>query len=275
MNAIEKLLDRKLQPLSQHLKQIHLDLDAFKQAVKTEFESMGMRIMNVENQASDALTKVTQLEQELANMKMQGVREASNKGPLSTVIGNIPNVSSFDEAKVWLNKHCSAVGLPPIPGPDVYCKGSFSGLLFVKCQNEGHRDQLIQSIRDTAKQSRETNGFDDPTGRLFAKFDLPLDVRTVEGALHAMKRMLVSWNFNPAAIKFDTDKGTLTVASKNIVKIWVENFTLKFKWCDGEWQAWKELHDSMEMVEIQTKATSRLEKAKARASNKGKGKGPE
>ena len=90
-----------------------------------------------------------------------------------------------------------------------------------------------------------------------------------------MKKMLVSWNFNAACVKYDIHAGVLAVAGREIVKVHVQDFALKFQWCDGEWQKWEELQGSPEMAEIATKAKARLEKAKARASNKGKGRGPE
>ena len=55
----------------------------------------------------------------------------------------------------------------------------------------------------------------------------------------------------------------------------MQDFSLKFEWCDGEWQTWEELQESPEMTDIANKAHTRLEKAKAKAFNKGKGKGPE
>ena len=190
-------------------------------------------------------------------------------------MGNIPKVTSLDEAKAWLVKHCRTFGLDPPSPADMYTKGSFSNLVFVKCQTESHRDRLIQSIKDVSKQQREHNQEEPISPQMFAKIDLPFDVRTVEGALYAMKKMLVSWNFNAACVRYDIRAGILTVAGREIVKVHVQDFTLKFQWCDGEWQKWEEMQRSTEMAEITSKAQARLEKAKARTSHKGKGKGPE
>ena len=73
---------------------------------------------------------------------------------------------------------------------------------------------------------------------------------------HSLRRPLSRWKRNRQSVR-------------------AELRAMKFNWCDGEWQAWEELHKSPEMTDISNKALSRLEKAKARASNKGKGKGPE
>ena len=145
----------------------------------------------------------------------------------------------------------------------------------MKCQSESHRERFIQSIKDTSKQLREANPGQAVSSQLLAKVDLPFDVGTVEGALYAMKKMLVTWNFNSSCIKYDIHSGILTVAGREIVKVHVQNFALKFTWCDGEWQAWEELQGSTELADITSRAEARLGKAKARASHKGKGRGPE
>ena len=279
LRDIERLLDKKLDPLNNFLQQIHLDLGAFKASVRMEFESMGLRISETEKHASETMTRVEDLAKEIEKMKTgewhPHQQQVDQTRSLSMMIGNIPKVTSLDDAKAWLDKHCSSVGVTP-PGPtNVYKKGSDSNLVFVKCQSETHRSTLIQSIKELSKQLRESGPGEASTPQLFAKIDLPFDVRTVEAALYSMKKMLVSWNFNPSCVKYDIHSGILTVAGKEIVKVRVQDFALKFTWCDGEWQAWGELQESTEMAEIANKAHVRLEKAKARATNKGKGKGPE
>ena len=276
LSAIEQLLDKKLDPMHQFLQQIHFDLNAFKESVRVEFETVGLRITETEKKAAETMTRLEELEREMGKMRAPARQEIGNSRFLSMVVGNIPDVSSLEEAKAWLNKHCVKCGLTPPSSMDVYTKGSFSNLIFVKCQSETHRDRFIQSIRDFSKFHRDsTQGEVASSSRLFAKVDLPFEIRTVEGALYSMKKMLVSWNFNALAIKYDIHKGVLAVGGREIVKVRVQDFSLKFEWCDGEWQTWEELQESPEMTDIANKAHTRLEKAKAKAFNKGKGKGPE
>ena len=268
LSAIEQLLDKKLNPLHQFLEQIRLDLTAFKESVRTELEDMGLRITSNEQMMTDTVARVTELEQKMGKIQVGKEtpcgREVDSSRFLSMVVGNILEASALDRA--------SGIALP---GPsDVYSKGPFSNLLFVKCQSEAHRDRFIQSICDAAKHTKASNGGEPLPAQLFAKVDLPFNIRTVEGALYAMKRMLISWNFNPACIKYDIHTCILTVAGREIFKVYVQNFSLSFDWCDGEWQTWDALQQSTELAEITSKALTRLEKAKARASNKGKGKGP-
>ena len=124
------------------------------------------------------------------------------------VVGNIPEASTLDEASEWLGKHCRASGIGP---SDVDSKGPFSNVVFVKCQSEANRDRFIQSIGDAAKHAKASNGGEPLPAQLFAKVDLPFNIRAVEGALCDMKRMLISWNFNPACGKYDVRTGILTV----------------------------------------------------------------
>ena len=240
---------------------------------------MGLRLTETENQVAAAMKRVEALEQEIVKLKVVETTprhyDSNNPRSLSMMVGNIPGASSLGDAKTWLDKHCRSVGIASPSPSDVYKKGSDSNLVCVKCQSESHRDSFIQSIRDESKKLRGSSPTQAISSQLFAKVELPFDVHAVEVARYAMKKMLVSWNSNSSCVRYDIHSGVLSVAGREIVKVSVQNFAMKFNWCDGEGQAWEELHKSPEMTDISNKALSRLEKAKARASNKGKGKGPE
>ena len=143
LEAIEKLLDRKLDPLSQFLQRIHLDLSAFKESVRVEFESMGLRLSETENQVSETMARVQQLEQEISKLKksdgIAAQRQFDITKSLTMMIGNIPKASSLDDAKAWLEKHYRTIGISPPSSSDVYKKSSDSNLVFVKCQSESHQ----------------------------------------------------------------------------------------------------------------------------------------
>eukprot|EP00435_Cladocopium_sp_Y103_P044086 s179_g12.t1 len=278
LKAFENLLDQKLVPMHHFLQQIHLDLNAFKDSVRKEFDSVGLHVTAIEEQAATTMSRLEQLEKEISNLKINGnasAKEAANPRPLSMVIGNIPKASSLEEAKAWLIKHCNSTKIPAPTDSQVYSKGTFSGLLFVKCQSETHRESLIQSIREVAKETQEPNAGGSGSSRLFAKVDLTFDARAVESTLYAMKKMLISWHFHAACLKYDLQQGSLTVAGREIVRLKVDNFSMIFEWCDGEWEKWNELHESTELADIKSKAGDRLQKAKDRVNSKGKGKGPE
>lgn len=114
--------------------------------------------------------------------------------------------------------------------------------------------------------------------KTWAKIDKPLNARTAESALMAMKRMLVEWEYPRPIVDVDLENCMLKVGGKEVVKITVESFTLRIQWVDGEWERWGELQSSRELASIQETAQTKLDKAKGFLANKkgmSKGKGPE
>ena len=70
LSTIEQLLDKKLNPLHQFLEQIRFDLPAFKESVRVELEDMGLRITSIEQMMTDAVARVTQLEQKIRKIQV-------------------------------------------------------------------------------------------------------------------------------------------------------------------------------------------------------------
>ena len=104
---------RSLIPCTSFLQQIHFDLNAFKESVRVEFETVGLRITETEKKAAETMTRLEELEREMGKMRAPARQEIGNSRFLSMVVGNIPDVSSLEEAKAWLNKHCVKCGLTP------------------------------------------------------------------------------------------------------------------------------------------------------------------
>ena len=121
---------------------------------------------------------------------------------------------------------------------------------------------------------KQTTAGSSTTGskRLYAKPDLPLDMRTADSTLFAIKRMLASWGFAKNCIHVDTDASTLSVAGKEIVKITVKEYKLILEWQDGEWESWEALTTSEELTSLTTEKQNKLDKAKVFTKDKGKGK---
>ena len=85
--------------------------------------------------------------------------------------------------------------------------------------------------------------------------------------------MLVEWGYAKSTIQVNTDEGTLSFASKEVLKIEVKDFELKMSWSDGSWEDWCELQSSDALCAIKMSNQEKLDLAKASAG-KGKGKGP-
>jgi hypothetical protein len=111
------------------------------------------------------------------------------------------------------------------------------------------------------------------TPKPWAKSDRPIDVRTAEGALLGIKRMLVSWGYTKSAVRVNTDTCTLSVCGTQVAKASVVDYMLKLEWCDGQWEQWQDLQSSGDLADLKGGAQEKLNKAKNAASVAGKGKG--
>lgn len=92
-----------------------------------------------------------------------------------------------------------------------------------------------------------------------ANIDQPIDVRTLECVLFAMKRLWV-WGFSKAGVRVKKDISALSIGGKEVVKVAVRDFALTFTGNDGEGEQWSELQS--------------FTKAKNALTDKGKRKGP-
>ena len=135
-----------------------------------------------------------------------------------------------------------------------------------------NKNKLLASIQGVAKSSAQIGD-----KHLFAKDDLPLDVRMAENCLFQMKRMLTAWGYNKSCVRVDTEASPkkLSVAGKDIVKATVEDHNLVLKWSDGEWETWEALQASDEFGAIKKQVQEKLDTAKGCGLSKGKGKASE
>ena len=277
LQAIASLLDQKLDPVHKLARELRDDLSRFKTSVREEFRSMGLRVSNIEGYKAETCSKIAELEKEVANIKLSintsGNTPATKANPIdhhsNIVVGNIPGEATFEAAKAWLTKHCLSYRIEP--PAETYTKGPYAGLIFAKCVSPTQRDSILSSIRTLHNSTSSVP-------KTWAKIDKPLNARTVESTLMAMKRMLVEWEYPRSIVDIDLDTCTLSVGRKETVQVSVDSFSLQLKWVDGEWEKWEELQSSDELADIQSKAQARLDKAKGYMANKkgmGKGEGPQ
>lgn len=79
--------------------------------------------------------------------------------------------------------------------------------------------------------------------------------------------------FTRSCVKYDTDAGTLSVASKEVLEVTVKGYVLMLSWCDCQWEEWQDFQNSSEFAALKKVGQDRLDQAKA-GQQKGKGKGP-
>ena len=274
LSNIAKLLDEKLElkldPMNKKLDSLLQDFTDFKQTVRKELESVGTQIATLDAASKTTADKMKNLEDQMAQLKNGGGNTVKGDGKSQSgtaLVGNIPGAGDLKQAQEWIIKLCKSENL--VPPADIYIKSDkFEGFVFTRYGSEKERDDLIERIQKTSTAGSSTTG----SKRLYAKPDLPLDMRTADSTLFAIKRMLASWGFAKNCIQVDTAASTLSVAGKEIVKITVKEFKLILEWQDGEWETWEALTTSEELTSLTTERQSKLDKAKAFATNKGKGK---
>ena len=274
LRNIAKLLDEKLElkldPMNKKLDSLLQDFNKFKQTVRKELESVGTQIATLDAASKTTADKIKNLEDQMVQLKNSGGSSAKGDGKsrsCTALVGNIPGGGDLEHAQQWIIKLCKSENL--VRPADIYIKSpKFEGFVFAKCGSEKERSELIEHIQKSREGSSTT-----VSKRVYAKPDLPLDIRTADSTLFAMKRLLASWGFAKSCIEVDTDAATLSVAKKEIVKITVKDYKLILEWQDGEWESWEALTASDELTSLTTEKQSKLDKAKVFAKDKGKGDG--
>ena len=138
-------------------------------------------------------------------------------------------------------------------------------ILFGRFASIADRDAVVTAMRN----AKATVG-----GKaIWAKPDLPLDVRTAQSVLFATKRLLVQWGFNKSALWVDTNLLTIYIGAEEILHAKVSNNELHIQYAEG----WKEYLDSpewKEMVQTHTDKFKRTGGTKGAAKGTEKAKGP-
>ena len=64
----------------------------------------------------------------------------------TSLVGGLSSLQNLENAKIWItNKLWKAYG--PTPG-EIYCKGEFKGIAFIKFGTKGERDAAVQIFRE-------------------------------------------------------------------------------------------------------------------------------
>ena len=147
LEAIGSLMDEKL---TNSVDRILGDLTRFKEDVRKELKALGLRISSTEEDMAKATSRMTVLENELAQLKLDRTnvqKQSPDKfsGRVeNAILGNIPEGETFEAAQSWINDHCkqSGVALPA----EMFFKTEYVGVVFAKYTCDGDRDKLISSI---------------------------------------------------------------------------------------------------------------------------------
>ena len=287
-NFVLEALDRKLDPLTQGLKNLRLDFQTLNTSVAARLDQLELKLnktdLRVEkleqliqtSPASDATIqlKLTELERQIVQLREGKVLQTDEREK-TVVLGGLGALDSQEEAEEWLKEKLALLGGPETT--ETYCKGDFRGLLFAKFNTKADRDKAVRLLRPRLRQEGED---------VWAKQDLPLERRVAEGFLRGMKNALVEWGCSP--VRYYTDTLTLKAGGDLVVTTCVKEVPtgpggamqrkLVCTW-EGAWATWAELHNSEEVKQLLVQAEGALKqggggpKGWTKGQGKAKGKG--
>ena len=154
------------------------------------------------------------------------------------------------------------------PDETPYFKGDkFKSLLFAKFRNTEVATEAIDMVNKSNLKHGE--------GDIRCKPDAPVEVRAIRSLLLGLHWRLNEWgSISKKAIRVDIPTGTMTVGGKPVMAVCVYEGKLKITWMDSTWEAWTELHQSTEMIEMIESGNKKLEQsALQKSAELGKGKG--
>ena len=144
------------------------------------------------------------LQKQIDALKTKSSRVSVADRVITAVAGGLASLKSKVEAEKWLKEK-----LWHLYGPqptEVYVKGDFKGIAFAKFPTTGERDRAVSVLK--AAGAHEGG---DP---VWAKPDLPLEVRVLKRFLFEAKHVLTSiWGYPNTSVYADPDTGILYVGN--------------------------------------------------------------
>lgn len=291
LESIGDLLDKKLSPLKNSVESVKDDLTSFKTAVASKIDSTNARVDKVSDEVVHLKNRSKAMEQGLDEIKgkfaefeavggpsdeslaqkvesleksIQGLRMAPIiTGIATSVVGGLQDASSGEVAKQWLKVKLGQKGIEGFI--DVYFKGDFKGLLFMKFSPLAMRDAAMLKFNATKNMFSTKVSYMNP--------QLPIQERAPNTFLNGLKKLLVQWEFTAASVSWDSEKQTLDIEKKTVLKASVKDFVLVLDWVDPSYGTWTDLVDNSEFQALIASVQSKLDAEKRRVA-KGKGKGP-
>ena len=203
--------------------------------------------------SSQNAERIRELEQEIMKMKSQS--KDMDKYSCSALAGNLPSNLSLKDAELWIKEKMQTVSSSC---PEMYCKGDFKGIIFMKFASQHERNQYIQAF---AKQ-RLSHG----SNRIWITADKPMELRVQHALLFKVKKLLIDWQFK--GLWVDEANNSLSWNGDLVMQINIHNNHLDLQYGDT-WQAFLQQGNLDELI---NNAVSSLHNASI-AKTKGKGKG--
>ena len=145
---------------------------------------------------------------------------------------------------------------------EIYWKGDWQGMLWIKFGGVAERDQGINILKEKV-------GFG-----VWVAPDREVGERVVRSFLLGLKRQLVGWGFGGKEVQVELSKvsGMMRVGRKDVLSVIVVGTKLKMTWEDATWGQWEDLMRAEEYKTLVAKAEDTLSRSGAGGKAKGKGK---
>ena len=177
------------------------------------------------------------------------------------LFGGLSSQYTMEESFSWLS-HWLWDSWAPQP-IDHYFKGeTFSGLLFLKFQNEAARNTALKVLK---KKLPAGDG-------VWAKPEKPLEQRVALSALYGAKFMLHQWRWVKAAMWVDEDTGVLTLGDDEVMSVNVKEQHLTVTYGEG-WETYLQSDDWAAILNnAHDKLAQKKNSGEINGDMKGKGK---
>ena len=244
--------------------------DLAERIAKLEIEVTDIRekdpSMDVERDTGTIGSKNRVLIERLEKLEKQLKETASIENSardLTMVVGGLKDYHNLAEAEAFVRDKLWTHYGPKIT--EVYTKGDFKGLIFIKFSSK--RD------RDTATSLFRQQKFKHGENIVWAKEDLPISTRLVQSVVFAAKKAMIGWGYEKTCIWADIEKSSLTIGGTTILTVKLIDDTISMD-IPADWKAEILGADGNDdtMTNILAEANIKLKQGGAATKGLGKGK---
>ena len=184
-------------------------------------------------------------------------------------MGGLSSLEKLDNAKTWImNKLWKAYG--PIPR-EIYCKGDFKGMPFIKFGTKGERDATVKIFREAGCQERGHT--------VWMKPDLLIEERLWHSFVFGVKIILTEvWGWEKrgiwAELKGGTDgkAGVVWFGEEMAVTAKIEESKIVLSY-GGGWEQYFQQKEHPDFINLVTSLEAKAKIYKENIAKKGAGKG--
>ncbi|CAK0820226.1 unnamed protein product [Prorocentrum cordatum] len=238
--------------------------------VESKMENMDARLTHLETSSAGSRTdaevreQLKMLEAQISELKLMDNTQKSNGNQYeeyTAVVGGLQTIGSTENAKKWIEANMWDL-YGPQPA-EVYSKGEFRGLIFVRFRSRADRDTAVKLLRQA---SLKEGGND-----IWAKRDMVLPKRILTSFAFSVKHLLKQWGFTAESVWADPE-GTVWVGADVAVSGRIVGNKFETDFGTG-WEEWFKQDGYTNFQDLVANLNAKLGKIPSKGLGKGKGKG--